>query len=147
MKALIGRVGLIVLAAVVVVAAAGGAAYIAVRTAMGKPAEPPAQVDKKSLKPVDIGEFLTNLADPGGRRVIHLKIEIRVDDDKVAAQLKEEESAIRDQVLRVLRGKTVADLAGEDGMDQLADEIMNRLNVTVADGRIRELFFTDIAIQ
>ncbi len=147
MKALIGKVGLIILAAVVIVAAAGGAAYFAVRSAMGKPAEAPAKVEKQTMKPVEIGEFLTNLADPGGRRVIHVKIEIRVADDKTATKLKEDQSAIRDQVLRILRSKTVTDLAGEDGMDNLANEIMNRLNVTVAGGQIRELYFTDIAIQ
>lgn len=147
MKALIGKVGLIILAAVVVVAAAGGAAYFAVRSAMVKPAETPAKVEKQALKPVEVGEFLTNLADPGGRRVVHVKIEIRVANDKMATKLQEDGSAIRDQVLRILRSKTVTDLAGEDGMDNLAHEIMNRLNVTVAEGQIRELYFTDIAIQ
>lgn len=148
MKAMLGKVGMIAMVALVVVIAAGGATYFAVRTAMDKPAEAtPAKTAKTDFKPLEAGEFLTNLADPGGRRVIHVKIELMVSDDKAVTKLKDEASAIRDQILRVLRNKTVADLAGEDGMDNLANEIVNRLNVTVADGQVRELYFTDIAIQ
>lgn len=148
MKAILGTVGMIVLAAVLVVAAAGGATYFAVRSAIAKPAAPvPQKTAKVQLKPLTEQEFLTNLSDPSGRRVIHIKVEVMVDDDKTVTALNAKSAAIRDQILRILHGTTVQDLANEDGLDNLKQQIVNRLNATVAEGKIKDLYFTDYAVQ
>ncbi|MHB9145599.1 MAG: flagellar basal body-associated FliL family protein [Symbiobacteriia bacterium] len=148
MKAVISKVGLIILAAVLIVGAASGATYFAVRTALGKPAEAAAKpAAKVQLKALQAQEFLTNLADPSGRAVIHIKVEMMVEDDKIVTKLNADTAAIRDQVLRILRSKSVSDLSGEAGFDNLENEIKNRLNVAVADGKIRELYLTDFAVQ
>ena len=138
---------LILVAGIVLVAGAGGAAYFAVMKALGQPPSAAKSAKKESYKPFDAGEYITNLADPGGRKIIRIKIELEVADAKAVEELGKSSSSVRDQVLRILRSKTVGDLAGEEGMEDLKKEIINRLNIKIANGKVVDLNFPEFAVQ
>ncbi|MCL5045845.1 MAG: flagellar basal body-associated FliL family protein [Actinobacteria bacterium] len=138
---------LILVVVIVLVAGAGGAAYFAVMKAIGQPPSATKNTKKESSKPFDAGEYITNLADPGGRKIIRIKIELEMAGAKDVEEMGKNGSAVRDQILRILRSKTVGDLAGEEGMEDLKREIINRLNVKVANGKVIDLHFPEFAVQ
>lgn len=144
------KIGGIVAGLVVVVLVAGGAAYWAATTAIssnpgGKPPPRPQQV--VDGVPYDAGEFTTNLADPSGRRLIRIKVEVGLSDEKARAELERRKGAMRDAVLGVLRSKTVADISQDKDMQQLRGELQKKIQALVDSGKVVYLFITEIAVQ
>lgn len=151
-KGAIGRVLLVLAGLVGIVGVAGGAAYwaatAAIRTGPGR--QPAAAGPKAALQDgvlLDVGEFTTNLADPGGRRLIRLKLEVSLSDEKAKGELEKRKPALRDAVLGVLRSKSVADLNQERGMELLRGELQKKAAALVTQGRVLQVFITDIAVQ
>lgn len=148
MMRIIGLVGGLIL----VVLVAGGAAYWAATTAIsstpgGKPATPKDKAGVVDGVPYDAGEFVTNLADPGGRRLIRIKLEVGLSDEQAKAELEKRNGAMRDAVIGVLRSKTVADLNQDKDMAVLRGEIQKKIEPLVTEGKVVYLFITEFAVQ
>lgn len=134
-----------------VIVVAGGAAYWAATTAISS--SPSGKVEPKSKTtivdgvPYDAGEFTTNLADPSGRRLIRIKVEVGLSDEKAKVELEKRKGAMRDAVLGVLRSKTVADISQDKDMQQLRGELQKKIQALVTTGKVVYLFITEIAVQ
>lgn len=88
----------------------------------------------------------TNLADIGSRRYIQLKFKIEVQDQKAAKELTDKETQLRAEVLALLAGKTVADVSGEQGLVNLQNDILDRINRGMTLKALK-VYVTDRVIQ
>ncbi|MHB8926043.1 MAG: flagellar basal body-associated FliL family protein [Bacillota bacterium] len=136
-----GAVSVVTLVIVVVVTAAvvGGALFMV----LGR---------KGGEKPVKgetyrVGEFITNLADPGGKKFIKVLVEVEVSGTKPVGELQKKTGAVRDTVLAVLRSRTMADVEGPDGMAALGDELGKAIGGLLTTGKVLKVNFLDFMIQ
>jgi flagellar basal body-associated protein FliL len=96
---------------------------------------------------VKVGEFVTNLSGQDNRRFVRIQIDVETESEEAGKELIARTSQMRDQVLLVLRAKTVTDLSGPDGMRQLSQDIMDRLNQILSSGKALAIYFVEFAIQ
>lgn len=119
-----------------------GGGFVAYRyMSPGARAEPP----KKKMV-VRAGEFVTNLAGDG-KRFIKIQIDVETESEEAGKELMAKSSQMRDQVLLVLRSKTAGDLSGPDGMKRLGQDILDKANQILTQGKALAIYFTDFAIQ
>jgi flagellar FliL protein len=128
----------LVITVVLLAAGAGGYLYVS-----GRRPEPP----PSGPVLVKMGEFVTNLAGPDSRRYIKIEIDMEAGSEQIAREISSKTSHIRDQVLSILRSKTVADLAGPEGMRHLAGDIVMGANRVLTHGGITAVYFVEFAIQ
>lgn len=138
-----GAISLITLivAIVVVAAAVGGVVFFLVGRSK------PAAVKPVEGKPYSAGEFLTNLADPSGKRLIQVTVEIEASGDKAVKELQKKAVPVHDAILGVLRSKTAADLQGQEGMAALATDIGKAAEALMTEGKVMKVYFLQFMIQ
>lgn len=138
-------------ALVVVVGIAVGTAMLVTNRLAAAPARE-AQVTA-GPSPLDLMQieldppFVTNLKDEGKPRYIELGVTLLVRDKKVQERLAEAKPILQDSILTVLTSKTSAEVMGEAGKNQLAADIVERLNKTLGGAMIEQVLFTKFVVQ
>lgn len=74
-------------------------------------------------------------------------LDIELDNGKLAAEMDMKRSLVRDIIIRTLSAKTYEEISTLKGKDRLKDEMVSKLNEVLADGRVRNIFFTDFVVQ
>ena len=110
-----------------------------------------AKVDnsKENIKEImfTLDDFLVNLADKSGRRYLKVKICLGYEEDKkLPIELEEKKLQIRDAIITILRSKKTEDVNG-NGTEKLKAEIKNTVNTLLSEGKITNVYFSDILIQ
>lgn len=95
----------------------------------------------------EVGQFLTNLADEGSRRLLRLNLALDVTDQRTAKELNSKAAMVKTEVLALLRTKRLAEVEGGDGMTQLGAEIVDRVNALLGRTAVLRAYFTDFIIQ
>lgn len=128
--------------------AAGGLAYLLLSEDSGSQAAgpgastPPAERFVMPLEP-----FLVNLADREARRYLKLKVELEVDQEKTAGELKKSLPLIRDALILLFSNKTYADISTAEGKGQLKKEILQRLSALPGGRKVTNVYFTEFVAQ
>lgn len=136
--------------AVALLVAVAGVAYGATIWGVNQLRDKPEVIVERPVQPgvvVDLGEFVTNLADSSGRRLVKVRFVLEVVDEKAQALLEENRDRARSAVLGLLRGKTVADLHGSEGHQALELEVRDVVNLVVTDAKVRAAYATDLVVQ
>lgn len=102
-------------------------------------------LDIGPMYPMD--QFVVNLLSESGSRYLKVKLDIELDKPELSAEMDKKKALIRDIIIRVLSSKTFEEVSTMKGKDRLKDEIVTRINETLADGQIRNIFFTDFVVQ
>ncbi len=97
------------------------------------------------MYPMD--QFVVNLLSENGSRYLKVKLDIEMDKPELSAELDKKKPLIRDIIIRTLSSKTFEEVSTMKGKDRLKDEIVNKINDVLADGQIRNIFFTDFVVQ
>ena len=108
--------------------------------------------EEERIKAENIGNyaldsFIVNLADPGGRRYLNMRIVLELDGKEFAESLKKKVPQIRDKILRVLPTKTFKEIQSVEGKDSLRATILAELNNIVQEGKITNLYFQEFVVQ
>jgi flagellar FliL protein len=104
--------------------------------------------DYLSIGPMyPMSEFIVNLLSESGSRYLKVALDIELDSENLAAEMDKKKSLIRDIVIRSLSSKTFEEVSTIKGKDRLKDEIVTKINDILADGQIRNIFFTDFVVQ
>lgn len=128
--------------------AAGGVAYLLLSEDSGSHAAgsaastPPAERFILPLEP-----FLVNLADREARRYLKLRVELEVDQEKTAGELKKSLPLIRDALILLLGNKTYADISTAEGKGHLKSEILQRLAALPGGRKVTNVYFTEFVAQ
>lgn len=96
----------------------------------------------------DLPEILVNLSADGRRKTfLKISISLEVEDQGQADQLKKLEPRIVDKFQVYLRGLTVEDLQGTQGVYRLREELLNRVNTTAEPIKVTQVLFKEILVQ
>lgn len=104
---------------------------------------------KAVVQPVmqDMETFLVNLSDPGGKRYLKVTMKARLSGPQVAAEFAERTPELRDIILTLLSSKELTDIAGPEDKAFLKQELISRLNRTLKQGQVQDIYFTDFLVQ
>lgn len=94
-----------------------------------------------------LDQFIVNLLSQGGRRYLKVSISLEMTTPNLENELNAKRAPVRDIIIEILTSKSIDDISTTRGKDRLKEEIIQRLNEILVDGKIRNIFLTDMAIQ
>lgn len=97
------------------------------------------------MYPMD--QFVVNLLSESGGRFLKTSLDIELSSEELASEMDKKKPAIRDIIIRTLSSKTFEEVSTMKGKERLKDEIVQKLNEILADGQVRNIFFTDFVVQ
>ena len=101
-----------------------------------------------SIGPVyPMEQFIVNLLSESGSRYLKVTLDLELNSAKLANEIDIKRSLVRDIIIRTLSAKTYEEISTLKGKDRLKDEIVAKINEALADGHIKNIFFTDFVVQ
>lgn len=94
-----------------------------------------------------LDQFIVNLLSQGGRRYLKINLGLEMTTPVLENELNAKRPLVRDVIIGVLSSKSAEDLSTTRGKDKMKEEIVQRLNESLVDGKIRNVFISDMAIQ
>ena len=140
-----GKMKKIILLLVVALVLLGGGAFAYFTFIDDQPAKKEAPHVEKAI--MSLEPFLVNLADKDSRRYLKVKIDLEVDNEKVAKELEKSMPRIRDQLIFLLSSKSYQDISTPEGKLQLKKEIMTGLVALPTGKKISGAYFTEFVAQ
>lgn len=96
----------------------------------------------------DVDPLMINLNDTGRKSTfLKLSISLEVDKESTEKMLEEQLPRIIDNFQLYLRQLRLEDLSGSAGMFRLKEELLRRVNQTVAPARVNDVLFKEILVQ
>ena len=137
---------IILLSLVVIGGAAFGTMYFLGEKSSSATANP-AKATKINELTYPLDEFLVNLIDDDGKRYLKLKVVIGYEDNKkLTAELETKKPIIRDVINTTLRAKKTTDFSAK-GVEDIKNQLIGNINPVLTDGKISNIYFTDILVQ
>ncbi len=97
---------------------------------------------------VDLDDIIVTLSSQSRRtRYLRININLEVRDTHTAQQVEERLPEMRDAVIMILSEKSVEDLNRPGGKVNLRAEIFRHLGDSIPDGRLMNVYFSDLVIQ
>lgn len=106
-----------------------------------------AAVEKPPQHSYSMDEFQVNLADPGTRRFLRMKIDLAYDDRGLNSEIQEREAELRSNIIAVLRSKYVEDLEEPGGMENLEQDLLKTINGVLHTGEVRAIYYKEFIFQ
>lgn len=97
------------------------------------------------MYPMD--QFVVNLLSESGSRFLKTSLDIELSSEELSAEMDKKKPAIRDIIIRTLSSKTFEEVSTMKGKERLKDEVVQKINEILADGQVRNIFFTDFVVQ
>jgi flagellar FliL protein len=156
---------IIIVAAVVLLGGGGAGAYFMMgRGAKAEAADADAPdashaAAKKKKKAADEGSgggvlsfdpFVVNLADPGGSRFLRVKVQLVVEDEKVAEELQKKQVPMvrtRAAILELLAEQTADKLITPAGKTELKAAIKEHASQVLEPTEVTDVLFSDFVVQ
>jgi flagellar FliL protein len=91
--------------------------------------------------------FTVQLKSNDVERYAHTSIELELTDDAAKALVEKRTAPIRDAVLGYLTDRTAEELRGSEGLKQMKEALLKRLDEIIPGKRITTVFITDFIIQ
>ena len=117
----------------------------------GEAAQEVAVPQRQSPIFVEIEPFTVNLADDRASRLLYTGITLRVGNEASKVILEEHMPQVRSRLIMVLSAMQAGELTSSEGKEQLSQQIINRLNVPLAENQppldLREVLFTEFIVQ
>jgi len=117
------------------------------------PPAPPASVSpmNKAMKSgktmYDLEPFLVNLADTTETRFAKISINLESSDPDFQASAEEHVVQIRDSLLLLISSKHYGTIRTVEGKLELRDEILERVNALLGEGKATGAYFTEFVVQ
>lgn len=97
---------------------------------------------------VDLPDILVNLKSTNKRpRFLKLKVALEVKDSRAAEQIKQLTPRIMDGFQLYLRALDADDIQGSEGMVTLKEELLVRINQSIAPARVADVLFKEMLVQ
>jgi flagellar FliL protein len=104
------------------------------------------ELPRSTGKVVPLPQFLVNLADPAGKRMLKLGMEVEANAD-ITKEIQANDAKIRDAVITLLAGKSFAEVQSPEGKVLLRAEVAARLNQILGAPRIVRVYFTEFVVD
>jgi flagellar FliL protein len=112
-----------------------------------------ANAGKEGLPPpgagqsVTLNKLLVNVAGTMGSRYLLTSITLLGDGSDFPARVTQREPQIRDMASGILNTKTIADLEKPGARNLIRGELLAGFNTIMGNSAVREIYFTEFAIQ
>ena len=104
--------------------------------------------DSLSIGPVyPMSQFVVNLLSENGNRFLKVAVDLELSDVKLQPEIDQKKSLLRDIIIRTFSSKTYEEVSTLKGKDKLKEEVMDKINNTLSDGYIKNIYFTDFVVQ
>ncbi|MGE4505775.1 MAG: flagellar basal body-associated protein FliL [Desulfovibrionaceae bacterium] len=122
---------------------------------MGDPAqeEPQPTPEERAAAPDFQGEmssvapFVANLNDPLGKRYIKLGLEVELIDKPAVEDFTKSEIKIKNMLLILLGSKKPQEMLGPKNQIRLQQEIVDRVNQIIGEGKVLNIYFSTYILQ
>jgi flagellar FliL protein len=144
---------LIVIGAIVAAIAAGGAGafFFLKKPHEGEKSGAEAPKAKKSPAFIPFDTMVVNLHDEGAEKMMQIGFSFEAADSKAADAVKTHTPAIRNRLILLLTSKTSQDIAGREGKEKLAAEILDEarqaMGATKEAPIIEAVHFSSLIVQ
>ncbi|BAF69743.1 flagellar basal body-associated FliL family protein [Nitratiruptor sp. SB155-2] len=95
----------------------------------------------------DVGTFIVNLQDKDADRYLKVTIVLDVQDEKVKQELEKRLPQVKDAITTLLFTKSSYELRTAEGIEELKEQILKRVNAILPIGGVKNVYFTDFVIQ
>jgi flagellar FliL protein len=92
----------------------------------------------------EVGKMTTNLA---GDALIQATISIQGDSAEAKEELEQRKAQIKDIINTVLHTTTQADIEKPDGFQQLKVRLVEEMNKVMLEGKVTNIYISDIVVQ
>jgi flagellar protein FliL len=104
--------------------------------------------EKKVFGPTfDLGEIIVNLSDAGQARYAKMSVAFELEDEKTLEEATKMDPLIRDIVVELFSGESSDKILSLPARNDLKNRIMERLNEHFAEGKVVQVFFTNVLVQ
>lgn len=136
---------LFVVAPLLVLGIGGGVAFML----LGGGEEPVEEVVEVPIQFFELPEMLVTLNTAPGKRANYLKliVSLEVQGAEGMAALEEQLPRVIDNFQVYLRELRVEDLSGSAGLYRLREELLTRVNTSVASGQVKDILFKEMLVQ
>ncbi len=98
------------------------------------------------IYPLD--QFIVNLlSSGGGKRYLKTSVGLELSIQNMQTELDTKRDVLRDTIITILSSKTFEEVQTAKGKQKLKEELMERLNEFLVDGRVVNVFFTEFVVQ
>ena len=104
------------------------------------------ELPRSTGKVVPLPKFVVNLADPAGKRMLKLGMEVEANAD-ITKEIQTNDAKIRDAVITLLAGKSFAEVQSPEGKVLLRAEVAARLNQILGAPKIVRVYFTEFVVD
>lgn len=98
---------------------------------------------KTSPKLIPLETFLVNLSQSHGRKLIKASLDLDVSNDQVIEEIDIQKPVIRDIIITILSSKTYLEISTKEGKENLRKEIRDQVNLSLVQGQIKNVYFTE----
>ena len=104
--------------------------------------------EKKKFGPTfDLGEIIVNLSDAGQARYAKMSVAFELENAKTLIEAEEMDPLIRDIVVELLSGESSEKILSLTARNELKTRIMERINEHFEEGKVLQVFFTNVLVQ
>ncbi len=111
--------------------------------------EPKYDLSRSVLFPVGSEAIISNLntGDVRDRRVIRVRLNLRIADNKMVTELETDRAVIIDEIITILRAKTPAEVIQPEAKEMIKKEIIDALNTCFNTDKILDVYFEEFIVQ
>jgi len=91
--------------------------------------------------------LIINLMSEGGARYAKLSVALELDAQELAPEMLAKKALVTDIVITVFSSKTAEELMNIKGKEAAKNEIMEKVNEKLKDGRVKNVYFTNFVVQ
>jgi len=111
----------------------------------GKEGHEGAEKEESLIVPVET--LIVNLSVSNGRRYLKAKINLEAKDGEMQKIIKTKAVQIKDRLISILSSKTLEDIDGLEGQENLRKEIKDAVDVVLKVEGVLQVYFTEFVVQ
>ncbi|XQY93518.1 flagellar basal body-associated protein FliL [Metabacillus sp. HB246100] len=135
----------IMLVIIVSITLIGITAFVVVMKFIGEDGEKKAHsIEEVVEASVDIPEITTNLS---SGNIVRLSFKIETESKIAMEELTQREFQVRDIIISELANTTSEQLDGKEGMDKFKEQIKNKINELMQEGKVNKIYTTSYILQ
>ena len=132
---------------VVILAVLGGGGYVGYVKFLKPPPPEVTTPPAEQVVTLEMGNFLVNLSDPGGKRYLKITMQFEATGLKVSEEVQKRNVEMRDMIIMLLSSKEYGEIGSAIGKLSLKRELLTRMNKLLREGQVKEVYFTDFLVQ
>ncbi len=94
-----------------------------------------------------VDNLIVNLMSEGGARYAKFSVALELDAQELAPEMLAKKAIVTDIIISVVSSKTAEELMNIKGKEGVKNEIMEKVNERLKDGRVKNVYFTNFVVQ